>query len=166
MVFKFSCFLIDFALIVLSSFLLILSFPDFDVGFLAWVGLLPLFIAINGKSLTYGFFLSLLCGILFFLGVFRWILEVTNYTLVHHAMLAVYLGSYFGFFGLAFNFISTRSSSTAALWAAPFIWVSLEYIRGNLSFLALPWGLLAHSQYQYPTIIQMASFSGRTASVF
>lgn len=49
---------------------------------------------------------------------------------------------------------------TIAFFAAPFIWVSLEYIRSNLSFLALPWALLAHSQYQYPSVIQIASFTG------
>jgi len=49
---------------------------------------------------------------------------------------------------------------TTALLAAPFLWVFLEYIRSNLSFLSLPWGLLAHSQYQYLPVIQVASLSG------
>jgi apolipoprotein N-acyltransferase len=116
--------------------------------------------ALMGKGLRYSFFLSFVSGILFFLGIFHWILEVPKYTLLHHAILASYLGSYFGFFGLVFNFISLRCGMTIGFFAAPFIWVSLEYIRSNLSFLALPWALLAHSQYQYPSVIQIASLTG------
>jgi apolipoprotein N-acyltransferase len=96
----------------------------------------------------------------FFIGIFDWILEVQGYTYLHHAILAVYLGSYIGIFGLLFGFISRRSGSALALFAAPFFWVSLEYIRSNFFFLALPWGLLAHSQYQNPLIIQVASLAG------
>jgi apolipoprotein N-acyltransferase len=143
----------------LSSLLLVLSFPNFDQGFLAWAGLLPLLIAIHDKSLRYGFFLSMVWGILFFLGIFYWILEVQGYTLFHHGLLAIYLGLYFGLFGFIFNFISKWVNISAALLAAPFLWVSLEYIRSNLSFLALPWALLAHTQYQYPIVIQIASLA-------
>jgi apolipoprotein N-acyltransferase len=97
---------------------------------------------------------------LFFMGIFYWILEASGYTLLHHALLAIYLGFYFGCFGLAFTFISRRLEGTPALWAAPFLWVFLEYIRSNLSFLALPWTLLAHSQDRYPVMIQIASVTG------
>jgi len=150
----------NFCLPLFSSLLLVLSFPTYDLGILAWVGLVPLLVAINGKGLKYGFFLPLVCGALFFLGIFRWILVIPNYTLLHHCLLAIYLGSYFGFFGLAFNLISKSCGTPPALFAAPFLWVSLEYIRSNLSFLALPWALLAHSQYKYPMIIQIASLTG------
>jgi apolipoprotein N-acyltransferase len=44
--------------------------------------------------------------------------------------------------------------------AAPFIWIALEFARSNMSFIALPWGLLAHSQYQTPIVIQIASLAG------
>ena len=150
----------EFSLIILSSLLLVVSFPSFNLGFLAWVGLFPLLFVIYKNNLRYSFFLSLCCGVLFFLGIFHWILSIPKFTFLQQAALALYLGLYFGLFGLAFNFISSRWSLTAALWAAPFIWVSLEYIRSNLSFLSLPWGLLAHSQYEYPRIIQIASITG------
>jgi len=156
----------DLSLVLLSSLSLLLSFPSFDLGFLAWLGLVPLLLLINGKSMWYGFFSCSLCGIVFLLGIFKWILEVPGYTLLHHAILALYLGSYFGMFGLAFSFISRRRGMPTALFAAPFLWVSFEYIRSNLSFLALPWGLLAHSQYQNPLIIQIASLTGAYGITF
>lgn len=148
-------------LVLSSSLLLVFSFPNFDLGFLAWVGLLPLFIAIHGKSLRYSFLLSFACGIFFFAGIFYWILQIPGYKpLIHHTLLGVYLGPFFGFWGLALSFISRRWGVTPALFAAPFIWVSLEYIRSNFDFLSLPWALLAHSQYQYPVVIQIASITG------
>jgi len=150
----------DFFLILFSSSLLVLSFPKFDLGLLCWGGLLPLLIAIYGKSPRDAFLYSLVCGLFFFVGLFSWILSFPGFTFLQQAALFLYLACYFGFFGLAFNFICTRWSLTSVLWAAPFVWVSLEYIRSNLSFLALPWGLLAHSQYKYPMFIQIASIAG------
>jgi apolipoprotein N-acyltransferase len=157
---NFSNLLKTIFLALLSPLFLVLSFPNFSLGILSWVGLLPLLLSLQGKGLRHGFLVSLFCGILFFMGIFYWILQASGYTLLHHALLAVYLGFYFGCFGLVFNFISRRLGMIPALWAAPFLWVFLEYIRSNLSFLALPWTLLAHSQYQYPVMIQMASVTG------
>jgi apolipoprotein N-acyltransferase len=154
------CYLKDLFLSFLSAIILILSFPNFHLGFTAWIGLLPLLIAIHHKSPSYGFLLSLVSGALFFLGIFYWIRGVQGYTLLHHGMLAIYLGLYFGLFGLVFNSVSKYWGTSPALFSAPLIWVSLEYIRSNLSFLGLPWALLAHSQYNYPIVIQITSLAG------
>jgi apolipoprotein N-acyltransferase len=145
---------------VLSGFLLVLAFPSYDLGWLVWAGLVPLLIAISGRSPKYGFFLSFVCGVIFFAGTFNWVFEIPGYKFLHHVFLIPYMGLYFGLFGLAFSFISKRWGVTSALLAAPFVWVSLEYVRSNLSFLALPWAFLGHSQHQYPLIIQIASFTG------
>jgi apolipoprotein N-acyltransferase len=50
--------------------------------------------------------------------------------------------------------------ATYGLIAAPFVWVCLEYARSNLGFLALPFPILAHTQHQFLSIIQIASFAG------
>jgi apolipoprotein N-acyltransferase len=150
----------DLFLACLSAVLLILSFPDLDFSVLSWIGMVPLFLAVAGKGVLYGFLVSYLSGGIFFLGIFSWIFEVSGYTFLHHLLLDVYLGVFFGIFGLAFNLISRRVGLAAAFWAAPFVWVCLEFLRSHLSFLALPWGLLSHSQHQNTLIIQFASFTG------
>jgi apolipoprotein N-acyltransferase len=104
--------------------------------------------------------MSFLCGLVFFAGVFDWIREVRGYQIIHHAVLGLYLGPMFGVFGLIYSFISRRQGATLALVAAPFIWVSIEYLRSNISFLSLPMALLAHSQSHYVPLIQFASFTG------
>jgi apolipoprotein N-acyltransferase len=137
-----------------------MAFPKYDLGWLAWIALLPLLFAVYGKRALFGFFLAFLCGISFFSGVFYWTLQVSSYTFLHQIILIIYLGSYFGFFGLAFSFLSKRFTAAKAFLTAPFLWVSLEFIRSNMGFLAHPWPLLGHSQVPYPQVIQIASFSG------
>lgn len=145
---------------LLSSFLLFLAFPKYDLYLLAWVGLVPLLIAIHGRRPIVGFLLCLLCGVAFYTGIFLWIFEVPGYRFLHHIFIGLYLGPLFGLFGFVFNFIARRWGVTLAALTAPLLWVSLEFIRSNLGFLTLPWALLAHSQYQCPPMIQLSSLTG------
>ena len=117
---------------VLSGALLVLAYPRYDMAWLGWVGFVPLLIAITYKKPGYAFLMSFLCGLVFFAGVFDWIREVRGYQIIHHAVLGLYLGPMFGVFGLIYSFISRRRGATLALVAAPFIWVSIEYLRSNL----------------------------------
>ncbi len=151
---------------ILSAALLILAFPAFDQGYLAWFALAPLFLALFGKSYLKGFGLTLLCGVIFWSGLVYWLINVPRYTLLHYVILMPYLGCFFGLFGLLFCFISKRWGIIPAHVAAPFVWVVLDYIRTHFFWLALPWGMLAHSQYQYPALIQVAAFTGAYGITF
>lgn len=152
-------FLAGFASAV-SGALLFLAFPIYDLGFLAYAGLVPLLLSMAGRKPAMSLFLSWICGLVFFAGAFSWIYQVPGYNSVHHALIIPYLAMYFAVFGLAFSLVSRRLGIMAGLCAAPFVWVSLEYLRSNVGFVSLPWALLGHSQYRYPLIIQIASFTG------
>jgi len=117
-------------------------------------------LVLTGETPLLGFLSGLACGLIFFIGLFDWILEVKGYTYLHHALLAIYLGSYLGYFGALYSFVSTRIGPNAGLLYAPFIWTSIEYFRSNASILELPWGLLAHSQYSQHNLIQISSLFG------
>jgi apolipoprotein N-acyltransferase len=145
---------------VTAAFFLAFAFPKYDLGWIAWIGLIPLLLAISGVNGKKAFLLSMLCGAIFFAAVFSWAFEIPGYKLLHHAILGIYLGLYFGVFGWAFTLITKRFSIFAALSSAPFLWISLEYLRSNFFFLALPFALLAHSQYKYPWVIQFAAVTG------
>ena len=149
----------DIILAICSSLLLVLSFPAFDIEFLAWFSLVPLFLSLRGKPLTLSFGLSFLTGIVFFMGVFYWINTVKGFSFLDFLILGIYLGSYFGIFGLLLNFITKKTQLTNII-TAPVLWVSLEYLRSNAGFMSLPWAILAHSQYLNLPIIQIASFAG------
>lgn len=149
-----------FILLIFSGVLLYISFPTLNLSFVVWIALVPNLIVVSQKESWKGFIFSLFSGMIFFIGIFSWILEVPGYTYLHHALLAVYLGSYIGIFGFVFSLINRRIGLIAALFAAPFVWTALEFIRSNFTFLALPWGLLAHSQYKNPIVYQIASITG------
>jgi len=145
---------------LLAAVLLVLSFPDWDIPFFCWPALVILFSGLKGQTVWRCFFLAFLFGVLFSLGVFHWILNVTHYRYLHHAILAVYLGAYYGLWGLGFGFIGQRLGRSQALWAAPFLWVALEYLRSHFFFLSLPWALIAHPLHHYPICIQPAALVG------
>jgi apolipoprotein N-acyltransferase len=151
---------LNIGLTVVSGALLSAAFPSYDLPFLAWVGFVPLFYALARSRPAAAFVLSFAWGVVFYTGIFFWLFDLPQYNILHHALLGVYLCPLTGLFGWLFSFLWRRVSPAAALIAAPFAWVSQEYIRSNFFFLSLPWALLGQSQYQHPAIIQMAEFTG------
>lgn len=146
-------------LVLLSALLLISAFPKFDLAFLAWVALVPLLIALKDQNLKSAFGLAFLTGVCFLMGVFYWMNVINDFTLTHFVLLGIYLGAYFGLFGLALNLISRRTG-ISSVFTAPFIWVSMEYLRSHAGLLGLPWALSGHSQYLNLPLIQISSFTG------
>jgi apolipoprotein N-acyltransferase len=157
---KVTRFLKIIGLPALSGTLLVLCFPKPDIEWVAWIALIPLFLAISDERPAVGFLSAFICGLIFFAGLFNWVFEIPGYRLVHHAILIPYMGLYFGFFGLLFCFISQRRGLTSAFLAGPSIWISLEYLRAHLSFLSLPWAFIGHSQYRNTDLIQFSAFTG------
>lgn len=145
---------------LLSGVLMAPAFPNYNIAWLAWVGLVPLLLVIYGKHPAYGFLLSLYFGIAFFTGIFDWTLKIPGYKIGHHAILLTYLALYIGILGLVFCFIARRAGVIAAFVIAPFAWVCLEFIRSNLGFMSHPWVLLAYSQFKFLSIIQISSVTG------
>lgn len=143
------------SLAVLSSLLLILSFPGFNFEFLAWVGFVPLFFALNDKSVKEAFILFFITGAIFWAGVIYWLAHVT---LPGTIILIFYLALYFAFFGSIIRPL-TRKSKLSALFLIPSVWVLLEYLRAHL-FTGFPWALLGYSQYLNLPAIQIADIGG------
>src|SRR5439155_676888 len=79
------------ALAILTGFFLILSFPPFDVGWLAWVALTPLVLAIHGRPMRQVLGLGYLAGGLAFAGILAWI---RVFGLLPWVLLAAYLALY------------------------------------------------------------------------
>ena len=148
-----------FLLPFLSGVLLFLAFPNYHLGWLAWVAFVPLLLGIWERSPWQAFLMSWICGMIFFLGITPWwIEEFQSVSILASSLGYIYLGLYFGLFGLLLSLV-VRRIRMPFLIASP-IWVLFEYLRSNLSFLAFPWVLLGHSQYQNLPLIQMAAFTG------
>jgi apolipoprotein N-acyltransferase len=149
----------DLGFCCLSAVLLLLSFPKFDLDFLAWISLVPLLIALERKGLKLAFILSYLTALIFFSGISYWVWTVSGVSFGVYVVLAAYFSLYGAAFGLGLNWIRNRTGLPVALIAPP-LWVTLEYLRGHVSFLSFPWMLLGHSQYQHPVLMQIAAFTG------
>lgn len=151
--------LIDYALASLTGVLLVVSFPKFDVDWLAWVALVPLFLALESATAARAMLLANVTGLIFFVGVFEWIWQVPTYNVLDEVLLGLYLALYFAVWALGLRWLRERTVLPAVV-LAPALWVSLEYVRGHAGFLSLPWMLLGHSQYRHPVMLQITSVTG------
>ena len=107
----------DILLSLLSGILLILSFPNVDLEFLAWLALVPLFYSIEGKGLFHAFSLGFLTGFVSYLGILYWIivavhtyggipLILSGFILL---LLVIYLSLFIGVFTLLTRFLQMQS---------------------------------------------------------
>ena len=141
------------SLAVLSAFFLALSFPKFNLEFLAWFAFIPLLFALKQASRARAFFLSFSCGLIFWVITVYWLVYVTMPGTI---VLVLYLALYFGVFGLIVRAIPF---SWLRLFLLPAIWVLLEYSRSHL-LTGFPWALLGYSQYLNLPVIQIADIFG------
>jgi apolipoprotein N-acyltransferase len=143
-----------------------LSFPKSDLGLLAWIALVPLHWALDGRSKTQAFWIGWLSGTIAFTGMMAWVVTamttygkvplVISYGLM--LLLTAYLGLYVGLYAAGAVWFQTLIPRYG-LFAAPCLWVSLELIRTYV-LSGLPWGLLGYSQYRQIEVIQIADHMG------
>jgi apolipoprotein N-acyltransferase len=155
-------------LAALTALLYPLCFPDFSFGWLAWIVLIPLHLALEDAMPRRAFWLGWSAGFLANVGLMSWVVTAMHqygkmpllaaYPVMW--LLAAYLGLYVGLYTFSLAWLTKHKTPLAGL-AAPCIWVSLELIRAH--FLSgLPWMLLGYSQHQWLPIIQIAD----TTSVY
>ncbi len=145
----------NLAAIVLSAFLLIVSYPQIEWAPLSFVALVPLLFAIDGQRPWVAFRRAFCCGALFFAGTLGWFVYVTY---PGAAMLIAYLALYIALFGLAVVYFKYLPL-LPRLFIVSAAWVMLEFIRAH--FLSgFGWVSLGHSQYQNLLLIQVADITG------
>jgi apolipoprotein N-acyltransferase len=140
----------------------------------AWVGLVPLLWALlsDGESdrrhpLRRAFFISYLCGVLWYVGNCYWIRD----TMMHYGDMpslapelltlgfSLVLGLYFGIFGWGVVLVRRVTGSTRmALAFAPFLWTGLDLAAARIT--SVPWDQLGYSQVDNALINQLAPFTG------
>ncbi|MDQ3180771.1 MAG: apolipoprotein N-acyltransferase, partial [Acidobacteriota bacterium] len=159
--------LVNSLLALLSAILLTLSFPDFDLWFLAWFALVPLFFAIEREkeSVVKSFVLGWIFGICFFFGTCWWLTfapityggvpSVIAYALLFGVTLLV--GLFPAIFSAIFSLLLKRLG-TSAIFAAPFLWTTTEFLRFNLT--GNNWNAIGYSQAFTNDLIQTAQLGG------
>ena len=138
----------------LTILLLCLSFPPADLGFLAWIALVPWFILIVTEE-RYVYLNALFIGTVFIFIQLSWLRHVTYIAWI---LLSLYCAAYFLCFAFCSRFIIFRLKLPLVV-VAPFTWVALEYIR-SFFLSGFPWFFIGHTQYQFLPIIQVSDITG------
>ncbi|MDP2981760.1 MAG: apolipoprotein N-acyltransferase [Candidatus Latescibacter sp.] len=137
-----------------SSVLMSLAFPPFGLGFLAYVGLIPLILLTEKLTIRQLFFWSWISGVAFYAVTISWILNVTWIGMI----LAVLVMAIF--YALPFVITGFVRTVHPRLWllSLPFVLAGLEWIR-SFDQLAFPWMIVGNSQTYYPWLIQFADIT-------
>jgi len=140
---------------ILSGILLAAAFPPLPVGFLAYLGLIPLLLSaerLQGKS-AYG--AGFLQGLVFYGASLYWIAWITPMGAVGAIL---YMSAFRGLTVLALSAVIRRFGALG-MWAAPLLIVAFEYFN-SLGDMGFPWLVLGNSQTAYLPLIQYASATG------
>jgi apolipoprotein N-acyltransferase len=152
-------------LAAISGLLMIAAFPKLDQGWLAWVALVPLLLALRQTDWRRGLVTGLVTGLVCNLGLMYWtVLTMHVYgqlplflSIGLLFLLAAYMALYVGAFGMAVPAICRLPWHLTVV--APALWVALELLRGRL-FTGFPWELLGYSQHDALWVLQCADLFG------
>ena len=150
---------------IVSGVLLILSFPKYGFGFVAWFALIPLLYSLHRTtSIRQALLLGFITGIVGYIGIIYWIAYVVvNYGylpiylgIISMLLLASYLSVYLAIFAAGIAYFRNR---IPLYFIAPVLWVCLEYCKSQM-FTGFPWENLGYSQYLNLYVIQFADILG------
>lgn len=144
------------ALAVLSGVLLFASFPPLDAGWLAWIALTPLVLAVHGRPMRQAFGLGYLAGGVAFGGILAWI---RVFGLLPWVLLTAYLALYPAAFAVITRWFAAGRPVWRWIWFAAIAWTSLEYLRSTGIF-GFPWALVGLTQHRSLPILQAARYAG------
>ena len=141
---------------IISGVVLASAFPRPGIYVLAWVGLVPLFIALRKATLIQSIIYGLITGLTFFGIILFWI-SLFGYLpwILVSIVEAVFIA--------AFALISARIQPNKIGWfgyfAVPAAWTAMQWAR-SLGTYSLTWGSFAHSQANNLPIAQLSSITG------
>ncbi|MFN8149275.1 MAG: apolipoprotein N-acyltransferase [Candidatus Nanopelagicales bacterium] len=123
-----------------GGLLLVLSFPPYDVVWLAPPALAAMTLSWHGVRARRGFWLGLLAGAAFLLWHLHWMTVIGDDAWL---MLGLAFALFYGLIGAG-----VAATSSLRVWplAVPLMWVAVEALRGRVPFGGFPWGDLAFGQ--------------------
>jgi apolipoprotein N-acyltransferase len=144
---------------VVSGLVLWTTFPPMEWGLLAWIALTPLFWLVTVEGAPGRTYLAAWAG-----GLVFWILAVPWLRLIGPGAWIgwIVLGSVFSLWWPLFLAMARWARfrlGVPLILAAPIAWVTVEYLLAYF-LTGFPWYYLAHSQYRYLYVIQIADITG------
>jgi apolipoprotein N-acyltransferase len=138
---------------------MLLSFPPYDLWWLAPVGVGLLAVAVHHQRVPAGAYLGGLAGLVLFLPLLRW--TDVEVGILPWLLLATLQAGYLALLGGAAGYLSPLVER--ARWSWPLLtglaWVGQETLRSRTPFGGFPWGRLAFSQADSP-LLSLAGWGG------
>lgn len=155
------------ALSLLSGALFAFAFPNIAQGWLSFIALAPLLIAVTlAKTTREAFGQGWLAQTTAWLFMVPWVVRVMSYygglPYAVGVLLFVAMALILGLYGALFAVIvkRLRLGERFAPWLlVPLAWAAVEYLR-TYFLTGFPWNLLATALIDYPSFIQIDRFAG------
>src|SRR6266498_1228440 len=154
-------------LAITSGVLFALAFPNYAIGWLAFLALLPLFVALaRARGGWEAFFLGWVSQTTAWLLMVPWVVRVMSHygglpyitgILIFVAM-CLYLGLYGGLFGALVRRIDPGARFSRWL-LVPLAWAAVEYVRTYL-LSGFSWNLVAAAIVDYTPLVQFDRVAG------
>jgi len=154
----------SFALAVLSGLLLVLAFPHGDLGWLAWVALVPFLLTFPHADLRAALAHGAVLGIVFFGGLMYWIGLFAAHAVGPVLGAVSWLGSVCSLAPWCVAFAGGahwlhRRGAVSWVWGLPALWTALEWGR-QFGILGTTWGDLAFTQHHALSLLQVTKLTG------
>jgi apolipoprotein N-acyltransferase len=155
-----------------TALLLILSFPNFELSYLAWLGLVPLLVAVARRpSPLRALILGWAAGTVFFYTTCYWL----TYSMIHYGgvptavayLLLLPAAIVIGIFpGMATMLVAlgVKRWGIGMVLLAPVFWTAFEWVR--LGVTGQLWNALGYSQAYYDLLLGPATWGGVYALSF
>lgn len=157
-----------FLLALVSGVLFAISFPDVAMGWLMFVALLPLFVALGrAGGPKEAVLLGWLSHMVAWLFMVPWVIRVMSHYgglplpvgIAIFVAMAIYLGVYGGIFGFIVWRIQPGSEFRRWLLVAV-AWAAVEFFRSFALMGGFPWNLIATSLIDYAPLVQFDRVAG------
>ncbi|MFH1564091.1 MAG: apolipoprotein N-acyltransferase [Nitrospirota bacterium] len=144
---------------ILSAILLILIILPLNLGILAWIALVPLFISLNKiKKAKTAFFIGLLVGIITYSGLFYW---VCSFKIWVFLVIVATFSSFMAIFCYFTKVVWQRKNPCLSILFPPFLWLTLQYLYDIIpTGLGGFWANLGYSQINYLRLLQIIDITG------
>ena len=131
---------------------LLVSFPPYGLWWLAPVAVAVLAAATHRRRLRGGAGIGMIAGLVFFVPLLNWTHLAAGW--LPWMLLSFAQAAYLALLGLAGAWLSPLHDRWRALWplTAGLLWVAQEALRDRAPFGGFPWGRLAFSQADAPSV--------------
>ncbi len=152
---------------LVSGVALALAFPIFNFPFLAGVSLAVLILAVLNATPRYALLLGWVQGVAFYALSVPWFysvmrqygpLSVTAAGVVF-LLIVFACAAFHGAFAFGISWFGRFGTARACL-AAPFLWVSMEFLLLHLPAIGFPWNLLGYAAAGNLAFVQLTAITG------